>query len=126
MTPMESALEVLHEYYKAFSSLELNAIVSHFCEPCMSIGPEGVFSAATRPELANAFAPFIETLRAKGYGRSEFAEAQVTMLSESVAFVRGLAVRYMADGREMERVQISYLMHRAETGWKIAVMVLPR
>src|SRR3954454_17569712 len=104
---MQPALESLHEYYRAFSSLELNAIVPHFCEPCMSIGPQGTFSAGRRTELANAFAPFIESLRAKGYGRSEFIDAQVTMLSETVALVQGVAVRYLADGPEMERVRIS-------------------
>ena len=122
---MQPILEALHEYYKAFSSLELNAIVSHFCEPCMSIGPQGVFSARDGPELARTFAPLVEGLREKGYGRSEFAQPQVTMLSDTAALVRGVAVRYLAEGREMERVRISYLMYLKDTEWKIAVMVLP-
>jgi hypothetical protein len=74
--------------------------------------------------LANAFAPVIEGLKAKRYGRSEFVEPQVTMLTETAALVRGVAVRYAATGPEIERIQISYLMHRSETGWKIAMMVV--
>src|SRR5262245_53469870 len=122
--PMKSPLDVLNDYYEAFSTLELTAIVSYFSEPSMSIGPQGVFSAASRRELADAFVPFIEGLKAKGYGRSEFAEPQVTMLNEHTALVRGVAVRYLADGREMERVRISYLLHLMDAAWKIAVMVL--
>ncbi len=74
--------------------------------------------------LASAFAPVIEGLKAKGYGRSEFVEPQVTMLSETAALVQGVAVRYTAAGPELERIQISYLMHRTEAGWKIAMLVL--
>jgi len=121
---MQSALDALQEYYRVFSTLDLSAIVSYYCEPCMSIGPQGVFSAGNRAGLASAFAPMVEGLRAKGYGRSEFVEAQVTSLGETDALVRGVAVRYTATGPEMERVPFSYLMHRTDAGWKIAVIVL--
>src|SRR5690349_11319768 len=123
--PMQSPTEALFDYYKAFSTLDLNAIVLHFSEPCMSISPQGVFSADNRAELAHAFGPLVDCLKAKGYGRSEFVEAQVTTLGETTALVRGVAVRYKWDESELERVPISYLMHRALDGWKIAAMVLP-
>jgi hypothetical protein len=121
---MQSPLQALQEYYRAFSSLELDAIVSYFSEPCMSIGLQGLFSAGSRTELAKAFTPFVQGLRAKGYSRSEFEHREVAKLSESVVLVRGVAIRYMADG-ETERVPISYLMHLTDARWKIAVMVLP-
>ena len=121
---MQSPLQTLHEYYAAFSSLELDAIVSYFCEPCLSIGPKGVFSAGHRPELGKAFTPFIEGLKEKGYRRSEFEDSEVMTLSEAVALVQGVAVRYFQNG-ETERVPIAYLMHLTDAGWKIAVMVLP-
>lgn len=122
--PMQSVVEAIHEYYNVFSTLDLSAIASCYCEPCMSISLQGVFSAANRAVLANALAPVIEGLKAKGYGRSEFVEPQVTTLTETAALVRGVAVRYAAAGPEIERLQISYLMHRSEAGWKIAMIVL--
>jgi ketosteroid isomerase-like protein len=121
---MQPVLEAIHEYYATFSTLDLNAIVSHYSEPCFSIGPQGLFSAGTRAGLANAFAPMVEGLRAKGYGRSEFTDAEVTMLGETAALARGVAVRYTAAGQEMERVRISYLMHRTDSVWKIAAIVV--
>lgn len=120
---MQSALEAIHEYYRAFSTLDLSAIVSYFCEPSMTIARQGVFSAANRGTLADSLAPLVESLRARGYGRSEFIEAQVTMLGESDALVRGVAVRYTVAGSELERIRLSYLMHRSDDGWKIAVLV---
>jgi hypothetical protein len=121
---MQSVLDAILEYYNVFRTLDLSVITSYFCEPCMSIGPQGVFSAGNRTALVSAFGPVVDGLRAKGYGWSEFVEPQVTILSETAALVRGVAVRYAAAGPEIERIQISYLMHRTEAGWKIAVMVL--
>jgi hypothetical protein len=123
-TAMNSALETVHQYYGAFSTLDLSAIVPYFNEPCMLIGPQGVFTAANREGLANAFVPLIEGLKAKGYGRSEFVEAKATQLGETAALVQGTAVRYTAAGPEIERLGICYLMRRAGAGWKIAAMVL--
>jgi hypothetical protein len=92
---MQSPLEALYEYYKTFSTLDLNSIVLHFSEPCMSISSQGVFSADNRAGLAKAFGPLVDGLKAKSYGRSEFVEAQVTTLGETAALVRGVAVRYI-------------------------------
>jgi hypothetical protein len=121
---MPSALEAIRDYYNAFSTLDLRAIVTYFCEPSMTVAPTGVFSAANRAALADSLAPLVEGLRAKGYGRSEFVQPQVTSLGETAALVRGVAVRYTAAGPEMERIPIGYLMHRDEAGWKIAVLVV--
>ena len=121
---MQSALEAIHEYYQAFSTLDLSAIVSYYCEPSMTIAPQGVFSAGNRAALADSLAPIVHSLKAKGYGRSEFVQPHVTMLGETDALVRGVAVRYTTAGPEMERIPIGYLMHRSEVGWKIVVLVL--
>lgn len=120
---MEPALDAVRQYYAVFSSLNMPAIVACFSEPCMSIAPAGVFTAANREDLAKAFTPIVEGLRAKGYGRSEFIEPEVTEMGNSSALVRGTAVRYSAAGPEIERLRIAYLMHRTEAGWKIAAIV---
>src|SRR5215467_9306777 len=109
---MPSALEAVHEYYSVFSTLDMNAIVSCYCEPCMTIAPQGVSLAANHAMLADSLAPLVGGLKAKGYGRSEFVQPHVTMLGETDALVRGVAIRYTAEGPEMEQIPISYLMHR--------------
>ena len=122
---MQTALEAVYAYYAAFSTLNPSAFTSFFCEPFTSISPRGIFSVENRTALASALAPTIDGLKAKGYGRSEFIHPQITVLNEAVELVQGVAMRYTAAGQTIESVQISYLMHRVETGWKIAVMVLP-
>ena len=123
---MQSALEAIHEYYKAFSTMDVRAIASHYCEPSMTIAPQGVLSAANRAALTESLGPIINALKARGYGRSEFVEPTVTALGETDALVCGVAVRYTAAGPELERIPLSYLMHHTETGWKIAVLVVEK
>src|SRR5262245_37175148 len=121
---MHSALEAVHEYYKVFSRLDVKAIASYFSEPCLTIAPQGMSSAANRASLADSLAPLSGGLKAKGYGRSEFVQPTVTTLGASAALVQGVAVRYTTAGSEMERIPLNYLMHRDEAGWKIAVLVV--
>ena len=42
-----------------------------------------------------------------------------------MALASGVAVRYRADGQELERVGVSYVLHKAdEDRWAIAVTVV--
>jgi hypothetical protein len=121
---MLSAVETIREYYRAFSTLDLHAIASYFAEPSMTISTQGgIRSAAHRAALAEALGPLVQSLKAKGYSRSDFAQPDVIMLGETKALVRGVAVRYAVSGNELERVPLSYVMHRGEAGWKIAVLI---
>jgi ketosteroid isomerase-like protein len=124
LTGVQTALDTIGEYYAAFSTLDMNAIVSYYAEPSMTIASQGMFSASNRTALAGFLAPMIDGLRAKGYGRSEFVQARVTTLGESDALVQGIAVRYTTSGLEMERIPLGYLMHRSGDGWKIAALVV--
>lgn len=119
---MQEPLGAIHDYYKAFSTLELNACVPFFTLPCMFIGRRGTFAVANREDLARVLGPAIEALRSKDYQRSEFLEPQLTTLTESTVLARGVAVRYRASGTELERVPISYLVHQTGEAWKIAVV----
>src|SRR5262249_48898839 len=88
------------------------------------IGPEGMFPAPTHAVLATAFAFPMADLRARGFGRSELSVRQTQMLSETASLVTGVAIRYKTNGQELERVGVTYVMHKNDTGWKIAVVVL--
>ena len=113
----------LTNYYRDFSSLELQSILPYFHEPCLIIGPQGVFAAPTRPVLATALSPVIESLRGRGYGRSELSIRQLKSLSPTTAFITGVALRFKVDGQALERVGVTYLLQKAAQHWKIAVLV---
>ena len=123
---MPSALDTILEYYRVFSTLDVNAIASYFCEPSMTVAPQGMFAATNRAALADSLAPLVHSLKAKGYGRSEYVQPEVTALGETAALVRGVAVRYTPTGSELERIPLTYLVRRTDAGWKIAVLVAER
>lgn len=119
---MNGSLAAIHNYYKAFSTLDLDACVPFFTLPCLFIGLRGTFAVANREDLARVLSPTFETLKSKNYHRSEFIEPQLTTLTENTVLVRGVAVRYQASGTELGRVAISYMMQQTDGVWKIAVV----
>jgi ketosteroid isomerase-like protein len=115
---------VLADYYKAFSTLDLHAILPYYHQPCLLMSPQGVIAAPTGAEIAASFTPFIEGLRAKGYSRSELSNLRVQRLSATSALATGVAVRYKSDGQELDRTGVTYLLQKGDGGWKFAVVVL--
>ncbi len=115
---------VLTEYYKTFSTLDVQAILPYFHQPCFLIGPQAVLAAPTAAALAAALVPVLESFRARGYSRSGLSIERLRVLSSTAALASGVAVGYKADGGELDRAGVTYLLHKAEAGWKIAVLVI--
>lgn len=120
----EALKMLLAEYYRDFSSLNVQSILKYFHEPCLLVGPQGVIPVPDRAALAAVFGPVMEALRARGYGRSELELGSVKTLSSSAALLGGTAVRYTRDGEQMDRVGVTYLLHKTEGGWKFATLIL--
>lgn|SRR5262245_30504261 len=117
------AVRTLVDYYTAFSTLDVQAFLRFFHEPALLVGPQGAIAAPTHDVLAKVFQGVADSLRAKGFGRSELVVGRVQRLSDTGTLVTGTAVRYKASGEELERVGVTYVMHGAENRWRIAVIV---
>jgi hypothetical protein len=113
----------LKNYYRDFSSLSLQAILPYFHEPCLIIAPQGVFAAPARSVLPSAFTPVLESLRSRGYGRSELSIRQIKSLSTATILVTGVALRFKVDGQALERAGVTYLLQKVDQHWEIAVLV---
>ncbi len=124
MTDETAVRNTLDEYYRAFSTLSVQAILPYLNERAILVGPLGVFPLAAPSAIEPIFGPVMEKLRARGYSRSELDAQEVRMLGTNSAFVTGIAVRYGSDGEELERAGISYLLRKTDDAWKIVVMVL--
>jgi ketosteroid isomerase-like protein len=119
-----AVVRVLNEYYSAFSTLKLEAVLPYFHEPCLLVGPQGSFAATTHTLLATAFAPAIEGLRARGFGRTELSLRNLKSLSATATLVAGVAQRYKIDGQKLDQAGVTYVLYKAEDGWKITVLIL--
>ena len=114
---------VLTDYYTAFSTLEAEAFLPYFHQPCLVVSPMGVGAMPTHAALGAALAPVIEGLRAKGYTRSELTMLNVKRLNPGTAIGAGVAVRYQTGNQELERVGVIYVLQRIDNSWKIVVLV---
>jgi hypothetical protein len=117
-------VRVLHEYYSAFSTLHVEAVLPFFHEPSLLISPQGVFAATTHTLLAAAISPTMEGFRARGFGRTELCVRNLKLLSSTASLVEGVARRYKLDGQELDQAGVTYVLHKADSGWKIAVIVI--
>ena len=120
----EAVKQVVADYYRDFSTLNVQAILPYFNEPSLLVGPQGVIPIADRAALVGVFGPVMEGLRGKAYGRSELQLGIVKSLSSSAALIGGVAVRYKTDGQQLERVGVTYVLHKTESGWKFATVIL--
>ena len=118
------AIRVLHEYYSAVSTLNMDTVLPYFHEPSLLIGPQGAFAATTHTLLATAFGPALEGLRARGFGRTELSVQNLKSLSATATLVGGVARRYKLDGQELDQAGVTYVLHKADSGWKIAVLII--
>jgi hypothetical protein len=120
----EAVNQVMADYYRDFSTLNVQAILRYFNEPALLVDPQRVIPIPDHTTLVAVFGPVMEDLRTKGYGRSEFEASYVKSLSASTVLTGGVAVRYKTDGEQLERVGITYLLHKTESGWKFATVIL--
>lgn len=120
----DAVKQLLADYYKDFSTLKVHSILRYFHQPALLIGPPGVIALPIPEAVVPIFGPVMENLRQRGYGRSELSLQQLRILSTALALATGAAIRYKTDGQEMERVGVTYLLHKADRGWKFAVMTL--
>jgi ketosteroid isomerase-like protein len=124
MTNEAAVTKFLSDYYAAFSTLNIQAILPYFHEPALLVGPLGVIPLPTPAALVPVFSPVMENLRQRQYGKSELKLQQLKLLSATSALAVGVAIRLKTDGEELERAGVTYLMHKTENGWKFAVFVL--
>jgi len=120
----EAVNQVIADYYRDFSTLNIQAILPYFSEPSLLVGPQGVIPIPNPNALVAVFGPVMEDLRGRGYDRSEFELGDVKSLSSSAALISGVAVRYKTDGKQLERVGITYVLHKTNSGWKFATVIL--
>ena len=124
MDHITEATQFLKDYYATFSTLDIESIATFFQEPCIFISPQGVVAAQTSEHIKDIFKLIAEGLRSKGYGRSELINLKVQRLSAATMLASGIADRYKANGEELERVGVTYVLQKSDDGWKIAVIII--
>ena len=119
-----AVVQALADYYKAFSTLDAQAVRPYFHEPSQLVSPAGVVPTPTRAAVATAFQPVMETLRARGFAKSELTNLHLKRLSATTVIAGGVAVRRKTDGHELDRAGVVYLLQKVNAAWHIATVVI--
>jgi len=119
-----AAAQVLADYYRAFSSLDAQAVRPYFHQPSQLVSPAGVVATPTRAALAAAFQPMMDALRTRGFAKSELIDLHLKRLSATTVIAGGVAVRTKTDGQELERAGVVYLLQNTNGEWQIATIVI--
>jgi ketosteroid isomerase-like protein len=99
-----------------------NASCPTYHEPLMVITAAVVRFMATRADIEAWVKPIFARVLERGYARAEYSQLHIKQVSAGVAVASGIYVRYKADGQELERLGVTYVLHKTSDGWKIAVL----
>jgi hypothetical protein len=116
--------QMLTDYYRAFSTLDAHAVEAYFHEPSQLINAAGVVLAPTRAAMVATFQPVMDALRARGFAKSELIDLHLQRLGVATVIAGGVARRVNADGQELERAGVVYVLHKTHTGWQFATVVI--
>ena len=116
-------LQVLDDYQAAFSGHDPQGAQVFYHKPCMFIGEQQVAVLGSPSEIEAFFASTMQGLEARGWHHSEWNEVSVVQLSDSAALASTVAVRYLTNGEELERVGATYAFRKTDLSWKIAVVI---
>ncbi len=122
--PSEVVLETFRRYVKAFETLQPEAVVPYYHEPCLFMSPQVVMTLQSSANVVAFFTTVMAGLRGDGYASSAFPHLRVRMLSDVVATVEGVGTWKRADGTELRRFGLTYTLRRNDSGWRIAVAVV--
>ena len=115
--------ELMTDYFLDYSRLDLKAIVSYFYQPCTFIVPLGVFVFSSESEIEGFWSPRFDDLTSQGFVRTERDEVNIKVLSDDTAVVSARAVRYQADGSELERRGVTIALRKTDDGWKFVTLI---
>ena len=118
-----AVLQLLADYQAAFSGHSPQSTQLFYHEPCMLIDAQRVVVLASHAEIEAFFTSMMQSLEARGWHHSQWKEVFAEQLNDSAVLVSTVAVRYMADGKELERVGSTYVFQKTDLDWKIAVTI---
>ena len=124
MANQEEAIKQFYaSYLDTFHTGEAKAMVPFYHAPCLFIADQGVILLSSEAEIEKLFAQIIEDLKGRNYGRSEVTNIQIKEMTDRIALLSGLAVRYTKTGEELERLGATYTLRKTGDNWQMVSVV---
>ncbi|MDA0821024.1 MAG: DUF4440 domain-containing protein [Proteobacteria bacterium] len=123
MRPEEITIRKLYaDYLSTFHRLDPGAVAMFYAQPCLFITDRSTILMQNNTEVAQLFEQIIADLVSQDYDHSVVDNLQVELLSEHLADLKGLAIRYRKDGRELERAGATYILRKDANDWKFVTV----
>lgn len=127
----ETALiqKIFEQYADAFQALEPAKILPFYHFPAMLISPEKVAVIGNSIIGYFGFKKVMQDLKQRCFTRSEARSLHVQQLSDNLAIVTGLVIRYKKCKENhpettLECFNLTYTMRKVDGSWKIIVGAL--
>jgi len=119
----------LGEYLDAFAACgrgesDAASLLAYYGIPLLLATDDGFIALTSDDQIVAAAQQQIDGMRAADYDHSEVLGSEVTVLNATSALYRGAFSRRRADGAEIGRFTVTYLVTDGSVGRRISALVL--
>ena len=118
------ALAAFKRYTAAFQTLDPRAPGEYFHQPALMATPEGVFALPCSSAVERVYGNVMARLHGIGYARSAFPDLTARRMSHDLAVVSGCCIWETADGKEIQRANVTYTFRQSGGAWKILTALI--
>ena len=99
-------------------------ILDHYGVPMLVSTGDGTLFLTDEEQVLGMIGRQLDGMRAAGYDRTEELAADTTLLNPTCALHRGRFAWLRADGSEITRVEVSYLIAQSPAGPRISALLV--
>jgi uncharacterized NTF2-like protein DUF6841 len=103
---------------------DVRQLLAHYAVPLLVSTDAGTTILTDEPQVLAFAEQQLTGMRSTAYDRSEELSAETTVLNRSCVLHRGEFARLRADGSEITRLEVTYLVADAGAGPRISALVL--
>ena len=117
------------EYLEVFEACgrgerEDRALLGYYGVPLLATTDDGFLTLTTEEQVVAVAQQQIDGMRAAGYERTDVLASHVTVLNATSALFEGTFSRRRADGEEISRLTVTYLVTDGPVGPRISALAL--
>ena len=116
--------QVIEGIRDTFSTLDVDAWLSHFNPQHTFVNHGAVFVAQRLDDTKKAFAPTISVLKERGYSGTILDRCNVRVVGPKTAVAATQWRRLGQGGEVLEYLGVTYTLVKGDSGWKVAVVTI--
>ncbi|MBW2218985.1 MAG: hypothetical protein JRF40_05785 [Deltaproteobacteria bacterium] len=122
MTEEQRIRDVMKDVLATFSQLDIAAWLQCFHFPFQIVSSEGIFAPSSKAEGQKMMEPFVDSLRAKGFKRTQLEKCSVKLLSNTTAIASIVFSRFYGEDNVIEQLGGTYFFFKADNLWRVTMV----